>query len=195
MQLLPFGLLIAMKRNQMQQKPAFKLAFCAVIAALEVVLMLVTGLIPVGTYALPCFAGMLTIAVVIEFGCRWALGVFAVAAVLSLILSGDKEAALLFLLLFGYYPILKNVMEKHLSNPVLCWIIKLLLFNAAAVASFFGATLLLGVPASEFTLFGVYLPLVFLLIGNVFFVLYDLSILVFVRFYGQKLHYILFERH
>ena len=53
------------------------------------------------------------------------------------------------------------------------------------------ATLLLAVPASEFTLFGVYVPYIFLLAGNVFFLLYDLSVNVFVRFYAQRLHHML----
>ena len=33
------------------QKPTFKIALCAIIAALAVMLMLITSLIPVGTFA------------------------------------------------------------------------------------------------------------------------------------------------
>ena len=75
------------------------------------------------------------------------------------------------------------------------WIIKLFVFNAAAVGSFFVVTLILEIPASEFSIFGVYLPYVFLLAGNVFFILYDLSINVFVRFYVQRLRNALFGRY
>ena len=162
-----------MKHNTMQ-KPAFRLAFCAAVAALETVLMLLTGLVRVGTYAVPCLAGMLT--------------------VLSFFVSGDKEAVVLFALLFGYYPILKNILERHISQKVILWIVKYALFNAAAVGSFFIATLLLAVPAEEFTLFGVYVPYVFLLIGNVFFWLYDRSIGVFVQFYVQRLRGAMFGK-
>ena len=91
-------------------KPAFRLAFCSATAALEVVLMMVTSLVRIGAYALPCFAGLLTIAVVIEYECKWAFGVFGVTAVLSFFLSGDKEAVVMFIALFGYYPILKNIL-------------------------------------------------------------------------------------
>lgn len=182
-----------MKRNTVQ-KPAFRLAFCAAVAALETVLMLLTGLVRVGTYAVPCLAGMLTVAVVLEYGCKWAFGVYGVAAVLSFFVSGDKEAVVLFALLFGYYPILKNILERHISNRIILWIVKYALFNAAAVGSFFIATLLLAVPAEEFTLFGVYVPYVFLLIGNVFFLLYDWSIGVFVQFYVQRLRGAMFGK-
>lgn len=182
-----------MKKN-ITQKPAFRLAFCAAVAALETILMLLTGLVRVGTYAVPCFAGILTVAVVLEYGCKWAFGVYGAAAVLSFFVSGDKEAVVLYALLFGVYPILKNILERRISNRILLWIVKYALFNAAAVGSFFIATLLLFVPAEEFTLFGVYVPVVFLLIGNVFFLLYDLSIGVFVRFYVQRLRGAMFGK-
>lgn len=178
----------------MNKKPAFKLAFCAVIAALEVVLMMITGIVPFGTYAFPCFAGALTLAVVIEYGWKWALGVFGVSAVLSALFVADKEAALYFIALFGYYPILKNPIERFIKNKVVQYIIKLAVFNAAAVASFFIATMLLSVKAEEFTLFGVYIPAVFLAIGNLFFLLYDFALTVFVGTYVKRLRQNLFGR-
>lgn len=176
------------------QKPTFKIALCAIIAALAVMLMLITSLIPVGTYALPCFAGALLIAIVIEYGAKWALGVYAVVSVLSFFVAGDKEAVLYFAMLFGYYPVLKAFIEGKLKSKLVQYVLKFALFNAAAVGSFFIATLLLAVPAEEFTLFGVYVPYVFLLIGNVFFWLYDRSIGVFVQFYVQRLRGAMFGK-
>ena len=100
------------------QNSTFRLAFCAVTAALEVVLMMITGVVPVGTYAFPCFAGALTLAIVIEYGWKWALGVFGVAAVLSALFAADKEAVLYFIAIFGYYPILKNPIERRIKNRI-----------------------------------------------------------------------------
>lgn len=176
------------------KKPTFRLAFCSVIAALEVVLMLIAGLSRFGTYAFPCFAGLLAIAVVIEYGCKWGFGVFAVAAVLSFFLSADKEAVVLFIAIFGYYPILKNILERKIVNPVLCWVVKFLVFNAAAVASFYVGAYLLGVSPDEFVLFGVYVPFVFLIAGNVFFMLYDMAINIYVKFYVQRLRKMILGR-
>lgn len=165
----------------------FRIALCSVIAALAVVLMMITSLIPVGTYALPCFAGILLIAVVVEYGVRWSLGVFAVVSILSVFLAGDKEAVVYFIALFGYYPMIKCVFERKIKNKLLLYLSKLAVFNAAAVAAFFAGTFLLSISAEEYTLFGVYLPWVFLLAGNVFFVLYDYAVTVFVAFYVRKL--------
>ena len=192
MQLLQ--VLLIMKKTSVNKK-TFKIAYCALIASISTVLMLLTSFIPIGTYALPIFAGALLVSIVIEYNCKWALGVFAVVSILSSFLAGDKEAVVFFIALFGYYPILKNIIERYNKNAVVRWIIKLFVFNAAAVGSFFVVTLILEIPASEFSIFGVYLPYVFLLAGNVFFILYDLSINVFVRFYVQRLRNALFGRY
>ncbi len=157
--------------------------------------MMITGLIRIGTYALPCLAGMLTIAIVIEYNCKWAFGVFAVSSLLSFFLSGDKEAVVMFIAFFGYYPILKNILERKIKSVILRYIIKFAVFNAAAIASFYVAMLLLSVPASEFTVFGVYVPYLFLIAGNLFFLLYDFAINVYVKFYVQRLRKALFGKY
>ena len=98
--------------------------------------MFLTGLIPIGTYALPAIAGVLLIVAVIEIGAKWAWMIYAAVAVLSLLFAADKEAALLFVLFFGYYPVLKSFLER-ISNKVLSWISKFAVFNVAVVACFF----------------------------------------------------------
>ena len=176
-------------------KPAFRLAFCSVIAALEVAIMMAAGLFRIGTYTFPCFAGLLTIAIVIEYRCKWAFGVFFVSAVLSFFLSGDKEAVIMFIALFGYYPILKNIIERKIPSSLIRWIVKFAVFNAAAVASFFAGSYLIGVSPEEYMLFGVYVPYVFLIFGNLFFVLYDLAVNVYVKFYVQRLRKAILGRY
>lgn len=173
----------------------YRVAFCGVIAALSLVLMMLTSLVPVGTYAFPCFAGIFIAAVVIEYGWKWALGVYTVTAFLSLFLAGDKEAVLYFIAFFGYYPILKGTIEKRVKNRFLQYFIKFAVFNAAAVGSFYAASFLLSVSPDEYTVFGVYVPLAFLAFGNVFFLIYDFAVTVFIaqyvvrirnRFFGKK---------
>ncbi|MFQ9846006.1 MAG: hypothetical protein ACLRXC_03500 [[Clostridium] leptum] len=113
-----------------------KIALGGLLTALGVVLMFLTGLIPIGTYALPAIAGVLLIVAVIEIGAKWAWMIYAAVAVLSLLFAADKEAALLFVLFFGYYPVLKSFLER-ISNKVLSWISKFAVFNVAVVACFF----------------------------------------------------------
>lgn len=181
-----------MKKNGIK-KSTFKTAFSAVIAALALALMILTSFIPIGTYAVPCLAGILITAVVLECGGRWALCVFAVVSVLSVLFAGDKEAVLYFIALFGYYPILKGLIEGRLKSRAVQYILKFALFNAAAVGSFFAASFLLSVPAEEFTLFGVYIPWVFLIVGNIFFLLYDFAVTLIVAQYVRVLRNKLFK--
>ena len=75
-------------------KTSFKVSLSGVIGALSLVLMLLTSVIPFGTFAFPAFAGMLLISIVIELGNSWAFLVYFTVSTLSLLLLTDKEAAL-----------------------------------------------------------------------------------------------------
>ena len=165
-----------------------KIALGGLLTALGVVLMFLTGLIPIGTYALPAIAGVLLIVAVIEIGAKWAWMIYAAVAVLSLLLAADKEAALLFVLFFGYYPVLKSFLER-ISNKVLSWISKFAVFNVAVVACFFLAVNFLQLPEDSFTVFGIYLPWVFLILGNAVFLIYDIALSGLVATYVEKLHH------
>ncbi len=168
-------------------KTSVKVSMGGVVAALSLVLMLMTSVIPFGTYAFPAFAGILLVVLVLNLGFGYAFAVFAGTAVLSFLLLTDKEAALYYTVFLGYYPIVKGLIERLPSKPVQ-YIIKLLLFNACMIAAFFLGTALLSVPKESFTLFGVYLPWVFLILGNIFFVVYDLCITRLVTLYLLKWH-------
>lgn len=165
-----------------------KIALVGLLTALGVVLMFLTGLIPIGTYALPAIAGVLLIVAVIEIGAKWAWMIYAAVAVLSLLFAADKEAALLFVLFFGYYPVLKSFLER-ISNKVLSWISKFAVFNVAVVACFFLAVNFLQLPEDSFTVFGIYLPWVFLILGNAVFLIYDIALSGLVATYVEKLHH------
>ena len=165
-----------------------KIALGGLLTALGVVLMFLTGLIPIGTYALPAIAGVLLIVAVIEIGAKWAWMIYAAVAVLSLLFAADKEAALLFVLVFGYYPVLKSFLER-ISNKVLSWISKFAVFNVAVVACFFLAVNFLQLPEDSFTVFGIYLPWVFLILGNAVFLIYDIALSGLVATYVEKLHH------
>ena len=168
-------------------KTSVKVSLGGVVAALSLVLMLLTSIIPFGTYAFPCIAGILLILLVFNLGYRWAVAVYFVTAVLSFLLLTDKEAALYYTAFLGFYPILKGVIERIPSKTVQ-YVIKIVLFNVCIIAAFYIGITLLSVPKESFTLFGVYLPWVFLIIGNVFFVLYDLCVTRLVTIYLLKWH-------
>lgn len=173
-------------------KNTFRVAFCGVISAFALVLMLLTGVIPAGTYALPCFAGILLTVVVIEYGARWSYTVFAVVSILSIFFASDKEAVIYFIAFFGFYPILKSTIERVHSKTVQ-YILKYAVFNVCVIAAFFVAKSILMIPDEEFTLFGFYVPWAFLLIGNVFFFFYDKCVTILIIRYIKNMRDKLFK--
>lgn len=169
-------------------KSSVKVSLGGLVAALNLVLMLLTSVIPFGTFAFPTFAGILLVLIVFNLGYGWAAAVYFVTAVLSFLLVTDKEAALYYTAFLGFYPIVKGLIER-ISSKILQYGIKLVLFNVCIVAAFFIGITLLSIPKESFSLFGVYLPWVFLLLGNGFFVIYDLCVTRLVTIYLLKWHY------
>lgn len=173
-------------------KNSFKISFCGIISAFALILMLSTGLISFGTYAFPCFSGMLLVAIVIEFSAKWAYSAYGAVSLLSLFMAGDKEAVIYFIAFFGFYPILKSSLEKIKSKP-LQYIVKYAIFNLCIVSAFFVAKFVLMIPDEEFTLFGVYIPWIFLIIANIFFILYDRCVTVMVLNYVHRIRNKIFK--
>ena len=108
------------------KRQSYRVAFCALMAALGTALMSLGGLIPIATYCSPMLAGILLIPVLYELGKKEAWMVWAVTSALSLLLCPDKESAFLYLFL-GFYPILRPRLDP-LSPRDLSFLAKLLFF-------------------------------------------------------------------
>ena len=170
-------------------KNSMKVALCGVAAALTVVLMLFEGLVSVASVAIPAVAGCVLIPIVAEAGLSHAFGAYGAAAVLVLLLAPDREAALIYVLFFGYYPALFAVISK-IKSRILLWGAKLLIFNAAAIAEGLLTIYVLGIPFEEFPLLGGWGPVVLRALANLVFVLYDYVLAGLIgqyyrRFYGK----------
>ena len=164
-----------------------KTALGGMLTALSVVCMFLTNVIPVAEYALPALAGVVIMVAVVELGYKGACMVYAASAALSLLLVSNLEAVLMYVLLFGYYSILKSVFEK-LRRPYFCIGLKFAVFNLAVILVYFLAIGLLGLPAETFELFGTNVPLLFLVLGNVVFAIYDVGLTRLVTCYCLRYH-------
>jgi len=169
------------------------LALSGVFAGLTLALMWTGSFIPSMDYALPAMAGALTLLLVLELNPLWALGVYAAAAALSLLLLPVKGVALLYAMFFGYYPILKTLLEGKCLKW-LAWICKFAAFNAAVVSSYVLATKVFNIDLDDFgETFGRYAKIVMLAVGNASFFLYDYMVLsvfavLYRRRWRKKLH-------
>lgn len=168
-------------------KSSVKVAFCGVLAALSTVVMFLTGVIPTATIALPALAGCFLIPVVAELGKRWGLGVYLVCAALSFLLAPDREAALIYVLFFGYYPVLLPVLGR-IRSKALCWAAKLAVFNAAVVLETALSIYVLGIPWESIGFLGKATAPALLVLANVMLLLYDRALNGLIVLYLRRFH-------
>lgn len=154
---------------------SFKVAFGGVISALSIVLMFSTGIFSTLTYAVPAVAGALLILIVIEISPKFAGAVYFAVSVLSLLVVADKEAAVMYAMFFGYYPIIKGFIEKHFNN-VLSWIIKFAVFNVSVISAYFVVSKVFMISFDDLESFGKWALPIFLILCNIVFALYDIAL-------------------
>lgn len=163
-----------------------KTAIGGIVASLSLVIMLLSAVIPFLEYALPAIAGTLLVVIVIEINKKWALCAYIAVSILSILILANKEAAMMYIAFFGYYPILKPFFESKIKNTPICWAAKAVVFNAAVVAAYFIIVYVFGLPIEDIEKHGAKMIPVLLLMGNAMFVLYDICITRLVTLYVRK---------
>lgn len=158
-------------------KTSYKVALGGVVSALCLTLMFLTGVFPILSAAIPIYAGAMMIIVATEVSTSWAFAAFFAVSLLSMFLTPDKEASTLFIMFFGYYPIISPKLDKiRLSLVrVLC---KFGLFNAAMMIWYKLITFLMGVYDffGDFSFLGKYAVVGVMVFINLVFLLYDYTI-------------------
>lgn len=160
-------------------RSAKRMAVCAMLTALSVVLMVLGGALELGVYAAPLLAGLCLIPIGRRYGkaCHWLT--FSAVSLLCLMLAPNPEANLLYIGLLGWYPAARPLFQRlpRLLRPIG----KLLLFNVLLVGV---QWLVLQLTAPQFPR-GVWLWIL-LILGNITFLLYD-RILPRVEAFGDRL--------
>lgn len=152
----------------------YRVALGGVISSLCILSMFLTGVIPFLAFTLPMIAGTLITIIVFEVNASWALLTYIAVSLLSIFVTFDKEAALIFILFFGHYPIIKYQIEK-IPLKLIKFIFKLFIFNICIVAYYQLTIHLLGISdfMDDFAAFGKYGLYILWVFSNIFFILYD----------------------
>lgn len=146
------------------------IALGGILAGVAMVIMCLGGLIPFATYVCPVLC-ILTGNIYLRIcGSRMGWIWYAAVCVLSLLLSPDRESAVVYVFL-GAYPCIKDALNRF----PLCWVWKLLYFNLAALASYWVSVYILGLSEVmlEFQALGKIGLVAILGLGNVTFFLLD----------------------
>jgi hypothetical protein len=106
------------------------ITLAALFTALSVVMLYLANLLPTVQLGFAAAASLFAVAAVIETGLVSAIFVFIGSAVIGTLLLPDKTALLVYVLFFGYYPVIKSIAER-IRSLVLSWALKLAVFEAA----------------------------------------------------------------
>ena len=176
-----------MSNHSKARKQSMMIAFCGMAAGLSMVILLLGGVIPVATYAVPMLCGLLLLPILLEFGKKAAWATFFAVAALALMLDFDKEAAF-FYLFIGYYPIVKWRLDK-LRPKALRIAAKIALFTVSMVVMYSLLQLLFPVLAvlKDFEEMGVLLSVLFLVAYVLCMMLFDWLLIYYVMLYGNRI--------
>ena len=172
-----------------------KLTLSATLAAMGVVLLMIGGLIEVLDLSMAALASFFCIFAVIEMEKGYSWMIYAVTGMLSVILMPQGLGGWFYLVFFGYYPIVKEMLEK-LSKPI-AWALKLVVFNVAVTVYgivcyflFFGqlkvlfdevSAMLGGMSTGAVIIAAIYVAL------NLVFVVYDVALTRLITLYLVRL--------
>ena len=163
-----------------RKSKSWSMAYCGMAAALCVALMLLGTIIPIAMFIAPAVASFLIATVCMECG-------ITAVSLLGLLFVPDKEIALIFTVLLGYYPLVKPRFDR-IRPRALQLVCKLLLCNAAVLAMY--GLLLVLVPAGsvsqELRTTALAMSLLTLSMGNVAFALYDRALCNLLLLYKLK---------
>ena len=165
----------------MKMSVSAKTALGAMITALSVVI-LIPSAVQVFVYTLPALAGMLTMLAVVEIDKKWAIGSYVATSLIGLLFVANKEAVVYYVAFFGYYPVVKALLESKMPR-VAEYILKFLIFNVSIILSGVVLVKVFGMPYNdllgidgESAFFTKYALPIMLGMGNVVFILYDVAL-------------------
>ena len=160
------------------------LTVCAMLAALGVVLMGIGSLFDVLDLTAAVLASMLCIYAVIEIGGYYPWALWAVTSILSLILLPVKTPAIFYAAFAGFYPILKEKLEK--LPRAAAWTLKTVVFHLSlGVIALVWRLFLPEQMSEEFPFFW----LVLYLLALAAFFLYDIALTRLISFYLIRLRH------
>ena len=161
-----------------------RVSVCAMLCALGVVLLYLGSLIEVLDISMAVIASLFAVYAVIEYGGAYPWLVWAVTSLLSLLVLPSKLPALMYAFFFGYYPILKEKIERRTRRSV-GWLCKMVIFNVSLALMLLGTAFVLSM--RELVFGTPWLTVGVCVLANVTFVVYDVALTRLISFYLFRL--------
>lgn len=164
-------------------KKSKQTALAGVMAGVSIVIMLLGSVLWVFTYVAPIITGLLMIIICDFADKKTALICYAAVSIITVFALPDKECALTYIFFFGYYPIIRDSLNK-IKPKALSYLTKLIIFNAGIVSSQALLVYLFMVPIEK--IFGKLTVLILLLLANLIFVVYEALLSMLIIIYQKK---------
>lgn len=165
-------------------KKATTIAVCSIVTALSCLLLFFSGITFVLAYAMPMLVSIAMIMLRTTFDAKSAWITYIATSFLSFMLVADKECVLMYITFFGYYPIVKCSIDKIKAKPLRI-ILKLLLFNSMLTICQLILVYVFGIPFLDEGE-GKYFIIVFAVLMNFLFIIYDYMIDAVTKLYKLK---------
>lgn len=160
------------------------IAYSGVATALSVVMLFLGSIFWVLGYTMPLVASLVMIILLDSISQKSALLTFISTSIISFILLNDKECVLLYILFFGYYPLIRDKIND-IKPKFLSYLLKFITFNAAMVLTQVLCVYVFGIPFDD--MLGKWGIVVFVLCLNLVFAVFDKLYTLLLRLYRIKL--------
>lgn len=160
-----------------------KIALGGMLSALSTAILWLGSLLPGYTIAVAAAAGVVPAVAVIRYNRKTGASIYCATVVLSMLLLPRKAAAIWYLVLFGYYGMVKSRLEQ-MQSQILEWMGKIAVYTAAFL-------LLRFVLQRAFTAMSDLFPVgtgLLYAIGLVCFVIYDIGFSRLIGLYLNRIH-------
>lgn len=160
------------------------IAYSGVATALSVVMLFLGSIFWVLGYTMPLVASLVMIILLDSISQKSALLTFVSTSIISFILLNDKECVLLYILFFGYYPLIRDKIND-IKPKILSYLLKFITFNAAMVLTQVLCVYVFGIPFDD--MLGKWGIVLFVLCLNLVFAVFDKLYTLLLKLYRIKL--------
>ncbi len=157
---------------------AKKTGLGGMLAALSLLFLFLANITPLLDLCMAIISSFMIVVAMIEIGRKWAFMMFAAVSILGFFIVPIRAPLILFIVLLGYYPIVKSFAERQ-KRRLYEFLIKFAVFNAAFVICICFFKELIFFDAELTTT----MTIAFLVIGNGIFLLYDFALTRLIAFY------------
>lgn len=155
-----------------------KLTFCSMMAVMGILCLIISNILQVNTIFLYLFSTLFTYICTEEHGIKFGLLTYAVISLVGFMVVADKVSILSYIIIVGYYPVVKHIIDHFNINRYIKWGLKIIFALAVATLALF--------------ILKAYLPtdmnLKFLYpVGVAVFIIYDVMLAMGIKFYVLRL--------